>query len=73
MTDEQRLEAIDRWAEYVKTSNGAWKKDHSEFINAQFDKANAFWRRLAKTAGGKRKIIAIFGVKNLDAAPFLKP
>ncbi len=42
MTDAQRMEQIDRWAQYVRTSNGAWKKHHAAFINAQIDKANAF-------------------------------
>ncbi|MBI2445809.1 hypothetical protein HYV43_05460 [Candidatus Micrarchaeota archaeon] len=72
MTDYQRLEQIDRWAHYVRDSKGAWKKDHSAFLNAQIQKANAFYERLAKTPGGKEKIIRIFGIKNLDAAPFLK-
>ncbi|MBI5226915.1 hypothetical protein HY994_06830 [Candidatus Micrarchaeota archaeon] len=72
MTDAQRLEQIDRWAHYIRTSNGAWKKDHTAFLDAQFQKANAFYERLAKTPGGKDKIIRIFGIKNLDAVPFLK-
>ncbi len=70
--DPTRLEQIDRWAEYVRTSNGAWKKPHSAFINAQIQKANAFWQRLAQTPEGKSKIIEIFGIKNLDAVPMVK-
>jgi len=72
MTDPQRLEAIDRWAEYVRTSRGAWKKEHAAFINAQFEKAEEFYRRLAKQPGGKEKIIQIFGIKNPEAVSFLK-
>lgn len=50
-------EQIDWWAAYVKSSNGAWKKEHTAFINAQFEKAEACYRRLAQTPGGKQKII----------------
>ncbi len=71
MIDRQREEQIDRWAKYVRESNGGWKKAHAEFINAQFDKADAFYRRLAAQPGGKEKIIRLFGVKNLEALPFL--
>ena len=70
--DPQRLEQIDRWAEYVKTSKGAWKKIHTRFINAQFEKSEAFYHRLAQQPGGKKKIVELFGIKNLDAVPWLK-
>ncbi len=65
--DNQRAEQIDRWVEYVRNSNGEWKKIHSQFINAQFEKANAFYKRLAKQPGGKEKIIKLRGIKNLKA------
>lgn len=70
--DPTRLEQIDRWAKYVKESNGAWKKPHAEFLDAQIKMANEFWHRLAKTPEGKKKIIDIFGIKNLDAVPMVK-
>ncbi|GEM_PF-4552295 len=69
----ERAQQIDRWAEYVKTSKGAWKKEHAAFINAQFEKSEAFYLRLAKQPGGKEKIIRLFGIQNLNAVPFLKP
>ncbi|MDP2717780.1 MAG: hypothetical protein Q8P02_03485 [Candidatus Micrarchaeota archaeon] len=69
--DPARMEQIDRWAQYVRTSNGAWKKAHSAFINAQFQKAEAFYQRLAKTPGGKRKIASIFGIQNPSVLSFL--
>ncbi len=70
--DKSRLEQIDRWAEYVRTSRGAWKKEHTAFINAQFEKADAFYRRLAQTPGGKEKIRAIFGIQNPRVLLFLE-
>ena len=51
----------------MRNSNGEWKKIHSQFINAQFEKANAFYKRLAKQPGGKEKIIKLRGIKNLKA------
>ncbi|MBI4360355.1 hypothetical protein HY572_01125 [Candidatus Micrarchaeota archaeon] len=68
----ERIQQIDRWAQYVKKSRGAWKKEHTAFINAQFEKSEAFYRRLAQTPGGKQKINNLFGIKNLNAVPFLK-
>jgi hypothetical protein len=62
--DKERMKQIERWAEYVRTSNGEWKKIHSKFINAQFQKANAFYKRLAKQPNGREKIIKLLGLKN---------
>lgn len=70
--DLDRIEQIKRWAKYVRESNGAWKKPHTAFINAQIQKANAFWQRLAQTPEGKEIIIKRFGIKNLDAVPMVK-
>ena len=64
MIDPQRLEQIDRWAEYVKTSDGEWKKHHSAFINAQFENSYSFYKRLAKQPGGVETIIGLFQIKN---------
>jgi len=61
--NKDRLEQIDRWAEYVKC-NKDWKKLHTEFINAQFQKSEDFYKRLAKTKEGKKKIIELFNIKN---------
>ncbi len=62
--DPQRFEQIARWAEYVRTSDGAWKKHHTLFIDAQFEKSRAFFKRLAKQPGGVETIIDLFQIKN---------
>ncbi len=67
-----RFEQIDRWAQYVKTSKGEWRKHLTAFLDAQFQLANSFYARLAKTPGGKEKIRELRGIKNLDAAPMLR-
>lgn len=70
VSDSSHMESVDRWALYVKTHDD-WKRVHSEFINAQFDKALSFWGRLAQTKEGRRKIIDRFGIKNKDDFAFL--
>lgn len=66
--NKERLEQIERWAEYVKNNND-WKKIHTQFINSQFQKSNEFFKRLAKQKGGKKKITEIFGIKNKKGYP----
>lgn len=60
MSDE-----IDRWIKYMRENPGKWKKEHTEFINAQFEKSEQFIKRLLKEPNGKEKIIAVYGLKNL--------
>lgn len=49
-------EQVERWANYVKQNPNSWKALHSEFINAQFAKANAFYDSLKKTPEGRKKL-----------------
>ncbi len=58
-------EEIDRWIKYMKEHPIEWKKKHTEFINAQFSKADDFIKRLAKQPNGKKKIINAYKIKNL--------
>ena len=62
------MDSIERWAEYIKTRSD-WRKTHNSFIDAQYEKAYAFLDRLAKTPGGKEKIIKLYGIKNVKAYP----
>ena len=55
MRDKTHLEQIERWAEYVRT-NPDWKKKHTEFIDAQFEMSNRFYKKLAETPEGREKI-----------------
>ena len=56
---------IDGWIKYMKEHPDKWKKLHTEFINAQFIKANAFIRRLLKQPNGRQKVINLYGIKNV--------
>lgn len=64
-------EEIDRWIAYMKAHPDTWKREHTAFVDAQFQKHEQFIRRLAQTQGGKEKIIAIYGIKNLKGYPRL--
>ncbi|MDP1694973.1 MAG: hypothetical protein Q8L34_05535 [Candidatus Woesearchaeota archaeon] len=67
----QRLEAVERLAHNVRQSNGKWKKVHTEFINAQFEKAYQAINKLVKEKNGKKKIMQIYRIKNEKGYPEL--
>lgn len=64
MRDKTHAEHIKSWAHFVRAGND-WKKIHTEFINAQFEMAHAFLKRLAKEKGGREKIIKLYNIKNI--------
>lgn len=66
--DKQRIEQVERWAEYVRT-HPDWKKHHKEFIDAQFDMASKFWKRILSQPGGKKRLREIYGIENPKALP----
>lgn len=57
---------IVRWAEFMKNNPDKWKKIHTEFIDAQFEKSFKIYEELAKTESGRKKIVKIFGIKNVN-------
>ena len=64
-------EEIDRWVAFMKEHPQDWKRVHTDFINAQFIKSRQFIERLAHTPGGKQKIMAAYGIKNVKGYPAL--
>jgi uncharacterized protein YfdQ (DUF2303 family) len=58
-------EEIDRWINYMRKNPDKWKKEHTEFINAQFQKSNDFINRLVKQPKGKEKVVSAYKIKNL--------
>ena len=59
------IEQIERWAHFVKENPTTWKKIHTEFINALFDKHDQFRERLVKTPGGREKLARLYGMNVL--------
>jgi hypothetical protein len=62
MSDE-----IDRWIQYMRENPKTWKKLHTKFINAQYQKSSDFIKRLVRTPGGREKIINAYNLKNIDS------
>jgi uncharacterized protein YjcR len=58
-------EEIDRWIVYMKNNPDTWKSTHTQFINAQFAKSDAFIQRLLQEPDGKEKVIQAYGIKNV--------
>jgi hypothetical protein len=58
-------EEVDRWVKYMGEHPDTWKSVHTRFINAQFEKAEGFMKRLLKTPGGREKLIRAYGLKNI--------
>ena len=56
MRDKTHLEQVERWAKFVKENPDSWKKEHTQFINAQIEKSWKFYERLEKMLGGREKI-----------------
>jgi len=72
MRNKTHDDQITRWALFVKNNPHKWKKIHTEFIDAQFEKSERFYKAFSKTKKGKEKIINLFNIKNLKAYPSLK-
>ncbi len=74
MDDGRKLhrDFIERWAEFVRENPGKWKREHTEFIDAQFQKNEDFIKRLLKTKDGKKKVMEPYNVTNVKGYSFLK-
>ncbi len=61
---EGHQEQIIRWANFVRDNPSAWKKPHTEFINALFQKQEEFRERLLQTPGGEAKWQRLIDARN---------
>ncbi len=59
MRDATHEEYIKRWAEFVRKNPHSWKKQHSQFINAQFLKAKKIHEKLRQSPQGREKLEAL--------------
>ena len=62
----QRMEQIERWANFVRNNPNGWKKIHTKFINAQFEKQRNFIKRLLEEPDGFEKIVKLYDIKNVE-------
>jgi len=55
MRDKSHMEAVERWAEFVKNNpREEWKKSVNLLMNATYKKSNDFYKRLEQTEKGKK-------------------
>ncbi|MBI2449725.1 hypothetical protein HYV49_05510 [Candidatus Pacearchaeota archaeon] len=58
MRDKSHMEQVEKWAEYVRNNpRDKWKKVINLLMNATYQKADEFYKRLEKTREG-REILA---------------
>ncbi len=69
MRDKTHNDFIERWAKFVKENPTKWQKEHTKFINSQFQMAYDFIERLKKTKNGKEKIKKIYKIGNEKGYP----
>jgi hypothetical protein len=65
MRDKTHNHFIERWVLFMKKHPDEWRDIHTDFINAQFQGADDVIRRLVKQKGGREKLIALYGIKNI--------
>lgn len=71
-TRERHLEYVERWATFVRENPTKWKKVHTEFINALFQKNEEVTKRILQQPDGKQKLIELYNIKNVDGFDWLK-
>lgn len=67
MRDKTHAEFIERWSTFMKNNPDRWKPIHTQFIDAQLEKAQEFIRWLSKQPGGKEKIRKLYNITNKEA------
>lgn len=59
MRDSTHNDFIERWAKHVKT-HPEWKKEHTQFINAQYEKHLQLVKKLSSTTRGKETLKKLY-------------
>ncbi len=71
MRDPSHGEQVERWAHFVRDNPTKWKKIHTEFINALFQKNEEVLKRLLQQPDGKKKLIELYNIKNVENVDWL--
>ena len=57
MRDKTHMEQVEKWAEFCRDNpRSVWIKQVKPLVDSQIIMANRFYKRLARTKGGKYKI-----------------
>lgn len=66
------LDQIERWAHFVRENPTRWKKIHTDFINAIFQKNEDVIKKILEMPNGREKIIELYNIKNTKGYSWLK-
>jgi len=57
MRDRTHMEQVEKWAEFCRDNpRSVWIKQVKPLVDSQIIMANRFYKRLARTKGGREKI-----------------
>ena len=59
MKESTRFSTVERQASYCKSHMQECQQQVNQFVNAQIETANQFYKNLSKTKNGKQKIAQI--------------
>lgn len=62
MRDKTHMDQVERWAEHCRNS-GRWKSELKPFLDAQIIMAQRFYKKLAETEEGRKKILELRKLK----------
>lgn len=69
--DKSHNDFIERWAGYMREHPDSWKKYHTAFIDAQFEKAYDVIAKILQEKDGEEKLARMYKIKNLKGHPKL--
>lgn len=72
MRDQNHMQQVERWANFVRENPTQWKKFHTAFINALFQKNGEVTQRILQQPNGKEKLIELYNIKNVAGFDWLK-
>jgi hypothetical protein len=61
----KKYDQITSWAKFIKQTP-SWKKLHTEFVDAQLKNRMRIMTELASKKDGKKKVIELLGIKNVQ-------
>ena len=65
MRDKTHLEQVERWANYVKNNPKTWKQKLKPFLDSQIIISRRFYKKLAETEEGRKKIRILRRIQKL--------
>ena len=63
---DSHLEQVERGTDFIRNNPAKWKKIHTEFINAIFQKNEEFIKKVRNTSEGREKLIHLYNIKDKE-------